>query len=125
MLVQQSPSRDNREFVSFSSSALSAASSPSSILWTVNETLAAIKAKSRTTLYKLERTAGFPRRVQVAGRNVAFLAHEVIAWIEGRVQARDTTPAVIDTGDTSTPSDQPVKRGRGRPRKVVVTVREG
>ncbi len=113
--------------ISFTPTALGTAPSEVPVLWTVPEVMGVVRVKSRTSLYLLEKNAGFPKRIHI-GTNVAFLASEVIAWIQSRAQARDTelAPAVIDTSDTTPTSDQPVaKRGRGRPRKTVITSKEG
>jgi prophage regulatory protein len=42
---------------------------------------------SRSTLYKLFGTPGFPAKIQLGERSVGFLESEVDKWIQGRIEA--------------------------------------
>lgn len=44
---------------------------------------------SSTTLHRLMRAGTFPRPVPLGARAVGWLAHEVDAWLDARVRARD------------------------------------
>lgn len=48
---------------------------------------------SRMQLWRLEQSGRFPQRVQLGPNSVAWLAHEVDAWIEARARARTTKPS--------------------------------
>ena len=53
----------------------------------------AVEAKvgfSRATLYSLMNAGDFPKPVKLGLRSVGWIESEVDAWIEGRIQARDT-----------------------------------
>ena len=54
---------------------------------TIDEVLTAVKC-SRSTLYVLMRSGGFPRPLKVGLRHNRWLASEVEEWIEERAAAR-------------------------------------
>ena len=43
---------------------------------------------SKGTIYGLMRTQGFPRSFKIGTRATGWLAHEVEAWLERRVEAQ-------------------------------------
>jgi len=43
---------------------------------------------SDTTLWRLEKAGKFPRRIQLGGNSVGWLADEVDKWIEEKARAR-------------------------------------
>lgn len=47
---------------------------------------------SRTALYERVRARDFPAPVKLSERSVAWLQSEVNAWIEAKLQARDSRP---------------------------------
>ncbi|MGH8591436.1 MAG: helix-turn-helix transcriptional regulator [Gammaproteobacteria bacterium] len=48
---------------------------------------------SRTTIWRLERSGGFPHRVQLSPSRVGWSRDEVGMWMETRKAARGTVPA--------------------------------
>lgn len=44
---------------------------------------------SRSTIYLLMKTGRFPQSLRLGGRSMGFLEHEINAWIDSRVQARN------------------------------------
>ncbi|WP_312595459.1 helix-turn-helix transcriptional regulator [Stutzerimonas nitrititolerans] len=45
---------------------------------------------ARSTIYKLIGSGEFPRPVALTGRSVGWIESEVVAWIQLRIEARDT-----------------------------------
>ena len=45
---------------------------------------------SRGTIYRLERAGSFPLRRRLSTNSVAWLEHEITAWMESRPAARET-----------------------------------
>ncbi|MBF0440048.1 MAG: AlpA family transcriptional regulator [Magnetococcales bacterium] len=43
---------------------------------------------STATIYRLIEGQGFPKPVPIGGRSVAWLRHEVEAWIQSRIALR-------------------------------------
>ena len=81
---------------------------------------------ARSTIYTLMARGQFPRPIELAGAStVGWIEDEVIAWIEARVKTRDENalqgiPASDRevTSKHNFPTEPPVRRKRGRPRKV-------
>ncbi len=48
---------------------------------------------SKSTIYGLIREGSFPESVPLSYRARGWLEHEIDAWIEGRVKARDAAPS--------------------------------
>ncbi|WP_425973108.1 helix-turn-helix transcriptional regulator [Aeromonas caviae] len=44
---------------------------------------------SRARVYQLVKTGAFPRQVTLGPRSVAWAAHEIDDWIQGRLAARN------------------------------------
>jgi prophage regulatory protein len=44
---------------------------------------------SDTTVWRLEKSGGFPKRIQIGGSSVAWLLTEVLSWIERKAAARN------------------------------------
>lgn len=43
---------------------------------------------SRSTIWRLEHTGGFPRRIRISLNVVAWLENEVVAWIQAKAAHR-------------------------------------
>ena len=55
----------------------------------LNQVLA-LTGLSRGTIYRLERAGSFPVRRRLSTNSVAWLEHEITAWMESRPAARET-----------------------------------
>lgn len=55
----------------------------------LNQVLA-LTGLSRGTIYRLERAGSFPLRRRLGPNSVAWLEHEITAWLESRPAARET-----------------------------------
>ena len=51
---------------------------------------------SKSTIYGLIREGSFPESVPLSYRARGWLEHEIDAWIEGRVKARDAAPSATN-----------------------------
>jgi len=49
--------------------------------------LPAIVGLSKTTIWRLERTQNFPKRIRLSAGRVGYRLHEVMAWLESRQAA--------------------------------------
>jgi prophage regulatory protein len=56
------------------------------VLWPEVHTLVGL---SRTTIWRMERTGQFPRRVLLSARAVGWQKSELEAWLSKRLAARD------------------------------------
>jgi prophage regulatory protein len=56
------------------------------VLWPEVHTLVGL---SRTTIWRMERTGHFPRRVLLSARAVGWQESELKAWLSKRLAARD------------------------------------
>jgi prophage regulatory protein len=54
----------------------------------------------RVHIDRLEKRGKFPRRVHLGPGTVAWLAHEVEAWLEARIAARDKDTAASKPAET-------------------------
>ncbi|WP_305777617.1 helix-turn-helix transcriptional regulator [Pseudomonas indica] len=45
---------------------------------------------ARSTIYKLIGSGMFPQSVPLTGRSVGWIENEVTAWIQSRIEARNT-----------------------------------
>jgi len=50
----------------------------------------------RTTLYALEKKGGFPKRISLIGKSVAWNEAEIIKWMEERMAARGCQQATAN-----------------------------
>jgi len=58
------------------------------------ERLPRVKARtgmSGTTIWRSRRAGDFPAPIQIGPKSVAWLSHEIDAWIAARVAARDAS----------------------------------
>jgi prophage regulatory protein len=53
----------------------------------------ALTSLSRTMINRLRGVSDFPAEVAMGERRIAFVREEVVAWIDARVQARETRRA--------------------------------
>jgi predicted DNA-binding transcriptional regulator AlpA len=51
---------------------------------------------SRTTLWRLERTAGFPARLRLGTNSIGWLEDEVRAWLESRPRGMTAAAPVVN-----------------------------
>ena len=48
---------------------------------------------SRSTMYRLEKAGGFPRRLQITEGRTGSLASELEAWLNARAALRNAAPS--------------------------------
>ena len=78
----------------------------------VDELLAVLRLKSRTSAYRYEAYPDFPQRIRLGDKHVVWDADEVAAWLEARKAERLKVSAPA--------SEEPAKRKRGGVRKTLV-----
>jgi prophage regulatory protein len=52
--------------------------------------VAQVTGLSRGTIYRLERAGSFPSRRRLSANSVAWIEHEITAWMESRPAAADS-----------------------------------
>ena len=55
---------------------------------------------SRTSIWRLERQGQFPERLQLGGRSVGWIEHEILKWIETRPRGIEKRVHVDSMGVT-------------------------
>lgn len=80
-------------------------------LLSIDELLAVLRLKSRTSAYRYQAIPDFPKRIKLGDRHIAWDADEVSAWIEARKADR--------LNESAPTAEEPATRKRGGVRKTL------
>lgn len=76
----------------------------------MNEVLKKTAFKSRSSIYAAIENGNFPKPIRLGEKAIGFIEAELDQWILRKIAERDTA---------NPPLTPPIRRGRGRPRKVM------